>query len=98
MWLWSWWLDGATAANSSPVPANGPARCRQDDTPARAATVVPAMMPDVEDVEVVVAHSERATLRVGDVFLKVDADQTRTDVEYPQRNSNPRCRLERAES
>jgi Ser/Thr protein kinase RdoA (MazF antagonist) len=35
----------------------------------------------VEEVEVVVAHRERATLRVGDVFLKVDADQTRTDVE-----------------
>jgi aminoglycoside phosphotransferase (APT) family kinase protein len=35
----------------------------------------------VEEVEVVVAHHERATLRVGDVFLKVDADQTRTDVE-----------------
>ena len=28
-----------------------------------------------------VAHKERATLRVGDVFLKIDADQTRTDVE-----------------
>jgi phosphotransferase family enzyme len=39
------------------------------------------MMADVEQVEVVVAHSERATLRVGDVFLKIDADQTRTDVE-----------------
>src|SRR5687768_2674268 len=39
------------------------------------------MMADVEEVEVVVAHSERATLRVGDVFLKIDADQTRTDVE-----------------
>src|SRR5215468_229689 len=38
-------------------------------------------MPRVEEVEVVVAHSERATLRVGDVFLKIDADQTRTDVE-----------------
>jgi aminoglycoside phosphotransferase len=38
-------------------------------------------MADVDEVEVVVAHSERATLRVGDVFLKVDADQTRTDVE-----------------
>ena len=38
-------------------------------------------MVDVEEVEVVVAHRERATLRVGDVFLKVDADQTRTDVE-----------------
>jgi Ser/Thr protein kinase RdoA (MazF antagonist) len=38
-------------------------------------------MTDVEEVEVVVAHHERATLRVGDVFLKIDADQTRTDVE-----------------
>jgi len=35
----------------------------------------------VEEVEVVVAHSERATLRVGDVFLKIDVDQTRTDRE-----------------
>src|ERR1700756_473643 len=41
----------------------------------------PATMADVEEVEVVVAHNERATLRVGDVFLKIDADQTRTDVE-----------------
>jgi aminoglycoside phosphotransferase len=39
------------------------------------------MMTDVDDVEVIVAHQERATLRVGDVFLKIDADQTRTDVE-----------------
>src|SRR6187397_3187201 len=38
-------------------------------------------MADVEEVEVVVAHNERATLRVGDVFVKIDADQTRTDVE-----------------
>ena len=38
-------------------------------------------MADVDEVEVVVAHRERATLRVGDVFLKIDADQTRTDVE-----------------
>jgi aminoglycoside phosphotransferase (APT) family kinase protein len=38
-------------------------------------------MADVEQVEVVVAHSERATLRVGDVFLKVDPDRARTDVE-----------------
>src|SRR5258708_22460730 len=38
-------------------------------------------MADVEEVEVVVAHNERATLRVGDVFLKIDADQRRTDVE-----------------
>src|SRR5580700_6007128 len=41
----------------------------------------PATMADVEEVKVVVAHNERATLRVGDVFLKIDADQTRTDVE-----------------
>ena len=38
-------------------------------------------MAGVEKVEVVVAHDERATLRVGDVFLKIDADQTRIDVE-----------------
>jgi aminoglycoside phosphotransferase (APT) family kinase protein len=36
---------------------------------------------EADEVKVVVAHSERATLRVGDVFLKVDADQARTDVE-----------------
>ncbi len=35
----------------------------------------------MDEVEVVVAHSERATVRVGDVFLKVDADQARIDVE-----------------
>src|SRR6184192_1162421 len=39
------------------------------------------MMADVEEVKVVVAHDERVTLRVGDVFLKIDADQTRIDVE-----------------
>ncbi len=35
----------------------------------------------MDEVEVVVAHSERATLRVGGVFLKVDADQARIDTE-----------------
>jgi hypothetical protein len=35
----------------------------------------------VEGVEVVVAHHERATLRVGEVYLKIDADQGRTDAE-----------------
>lgn len=40
-----------------------------------------ARMTDVEEVEVVVAHDERATLRVGEVFLKIDGDQSRTDVE-----------------
>ena len=39
-------------------------------------------MADVdEEVEVVVAHKERATLRVGDVFLKIDADQARAERE-----------------
>ncbi|MCX4447619.1 phosphotransferase family protein [Streptomyces sp. NBC_01789] len=35
----------------------------------------------MDEVRVVVAHSERTTLRVGDMFLKVDADQARIDVE-----------------
>ncbi|MFJ6101978.1 phosphotransferase family protein [Streptomyces sp. NPDC092359] len=35
----------------------------------------------MDEVKIVVAHSERATLRVGNVFLKVDADQARLDVE-----------------
>jgi aminoglycoside phosphotransferase (APT) family kinase protein len=39
------------------------------------------IIADVEEVEVIVAHNERATLRVGEVFLKIDADQKRTDVE-----------------
>ena len=38
-------------------------------------------MAGVDEVEVVVAHRERASLRVGDVFLKIDADQSRTDRE-----------------
>ena len=40
-----------------------------------------ARMAGVDKVEIVLAHEERATLRVGDVFLKVDADQGRIDVE-----------------
>jgi aminoglycoside phosphotransferase (APT) family kinase protein len=35
----------------------------------------------MEQVEVVVAHSQRATLRVGDVFLKIDGDPAHADVE-----------------
>ncbi|HEU4675180.1 MAG TPA: phosphotransferase [Motilibacteraceae bacterium] len=35
----------------------------------------------MQEVEVVVAHRERATVRVGDVFLKIDADQSRIDRE-----------------
>jgi aminoglycoside phosphotransferase (APT) family kinase protein len=38
-------------------------------------------MTDVNEVEVVVAHQDCATLRVGEVFLKIDADQARTGVE-----------------
>jgi aminoglycoside phosphotransferase (APT) family kinase protein len=44
-------------------------------------SVIGAMMAGVVEVEVVVAHRERATVRVGDVFLKIDADQGRTDIE-----------------
>lgn len=40
-----------------------------------------AILADMEEVEVVIAYRERATLRVGDVFLKIDSDQARTDVE-----------------
>ena len=43
--------------------------------------IVPGILSPMDEVEVVVAHSERATLRVGDVFLKVDADRTRIDAE-----------------
>ena len=35
----------------------------------------------MDEVEVVVAHSERVTLRVGDVFLKIDTDEARLDRE-----------------
>lgn len=35
----------------------------------------------MEEVAVVAAHRERATLRVGEVFLKIDTDQARTDAE-----------------
>jgi aminoglycoside phosphotransferase len=38
-------------------------------------------MAGMEEVQVVVAHSQRATLRVGDVFLKVDGDPAHADVE-----------------
>lgn len=39
------------------------------------------MIDGVNEVEIVVAHQARATLRVGDVFLKVDGDPRLTDVE-----------------
>jgi aminoglycoside phosphotransferase (APT) family kinase protein len=43
----------------------------------------------MDEVEVVVAHSERATLRVGDVFLKVDADRARADAEVAAMGAAP---------
>jgi aminoglycoside phosphotransferase (APT) family kinase protein len=39
------------------------------------------MIAYVKQVEVVLANNDRVTLRVGVMFLKIDADQTRTDVE-----------------
>src|SRR4051795_12502939 len=66
-------------------PGRLPVRCSAlrfaRNRPGAASVAIRATMPDVEEVEVVVAHDERATLRVGDVFLKVDAVQTRIDVE-----------------
>ena len=46
-------------------------------------------MADVDEVEVVVAHQERATLRVGAVFLKVDADASRADIEVEAMTTAP---------
>jgi aminoglycoside phosphotransferase (APT) family kinase protein len=46
-------------------------------------------MTGMEEVEVVVAHQERATLRIGEVFLKIDADQARTDVEVESMGMAP---------
>ncbi len=43
----------------------------------------------MDEVQVVVAHSERATLRVGDVFLKVDPDQARIEVEIEAMSRAP---------
>lgn len=43
--------------------------------------VDPATIASVQEVEVVVAHRERSTVRVGDVFLKIDADPGHADVE-----------------
>lgn len=40
-----------------------------------------ARITGMDEVEVVVAHSQRATLRVGDVFLKVDGDPAHAETE-----------------
>src|SRR4051812_32990875 len=44
---------------------------------------------DLPDVQVVVAHQARATLRVGDVFLKVDPDEAGIDAEVAAMASVP---------
>jgi hypothetical protein len=46
---------------------------RLRDRPGDIGDCVPVMMADVEVVEDVVVHRERATLRVRGVFLKIDA-------------------------
>jgi hypothetical protein len=74
------------AAVQSPSPrtphgsVSNPYRAVEGNNPATS-VVIFATMAGVEEVAVVVAHNERATLRVGDVFLKIDADQSRIDVE-----------------
>jgi aminoglycoside phosphotransferase len=69
---------GRTAKPVGLATVSRRSRTRQDPV---TSVVIPANMADVEEVEVLVAHHERATLRVGDVFLKIDTNQTRTDVE-----------------
>ena len=72
----------SAAGGGTKPPDSGPRSAAQSHAINPVTSVIiPAMMADVEEVEVVVAHHERATLRVGEVFLKIDADQTRTDVE-----------------
>src|SRR5207249_7454041 len=48
-----------------------------------------AMTDDMREIEIVVAHSERVTQRVGDVFLKIDTDQARIDREVEVMASAP---------
>ncbi|HET9782883.1 MAG TPA: phosphotransferase [Candidatus Dormibacteraeota bacterium] len=43
----------------------------------------------MQEVEVVVAHNERATVRVGDMFLKIDGDQRRIDIEVQAMAMSP---------
>jgi aminoglycoside phosphotransferase (APT) family kinase protein len=47
------------------------------------------MIDDMREIEIVVAHSERVTLRVGDVLLKIDTDQARNDREVEVMASAP---------
>ena len=46
-------------------------------------------MTGMDEVEVVVAHKGRATLRVGDTFLKIDGDPENADVEIRAMNLAP---------
>ena len=46
-------------------------------------------MGHVDEIEVVVAHQQRVTLRVGDVFLKIDSDHPRVDVEVEAMTTAP---------
>ena len=46
-------------------------------------------MATVDKVEVVLANDDRVTLRVGNLFLKIDADQGRADVEVAAMASAP---------
>jgi len=43
----------------------------------------------VDEVQVVVAHQERVTLRVGDTFLKIDGDQAAADREVEAMTAAP---------
>lgn len=43
----------------------------------------------VDSIEVIVAHAERATLRVGDIFVKIDADAARSEREARAMASAP---------
>jgi hypothetical protein len=47
------------------------------------------MTAGATEVEVVVAHQERITLRVGDVFVKLDSDPLRLDVEVEAMTMSP---------
>ena len=62
-------VSSRSAAHSNPIIARGDFGG------------LPAIVADAEEVEVVVAQHKRATLRVGNVFLTVDADRAPTDIE-----------------
>ena len=47
------------------------------------------MMATVNEVDVVLANNDRVTVRVGDTFLKIDADQERANVEVEAINLAP---------